>query len=67
MRDLGYTNGKPFLVTSVTSDGEYSRHVNYLLPDGTRKRITITLADDNPVMHAAIGDALVNERRRYGH
>lgn len=67
MEDKGYTNGAPYLVTSVTSDGEYSRHINYLLPDGSRRRVTIMLADDTPEMRDKIGDALANERRKYGH
>lgn len=65
--NASYTNGVPYIITAITSDGEFSRHVSYLLPDGSRKRITLMLADDDPLTHEKIGNALATGETRYGH
>lgn len=56
------TKDAPYLVTQTTDEGERSRRIDYLLPSGARRRVTIDQAHDSPQIQAAIGDALAQGR-----
>lgn len=67
MSESSYTNGAPFLVTQVEPEAEFSANIKYLLPDGSRKKVTLMVADSTEEMHSAIGDALAAGKIGYGH
>jgi hypothetical protein len=52
------TNNEKFMVTHTQDDGEYSRHLNFLLSDGSRRRVTIESASDSEETRQRIGAAL---------
>lgn len=65
-----HTNGEPWLETLARDEGERSRRIDFLLPAGERRRVTIDVAHDSPEIRAAIGDALSAGRtglHRKGH
>jgi hypothetical protein len=51
-------NARKFLVTRAHDDGEYSRHLDYLLENGSRRRVTIESASDSETLRQRIGEAL---------
>lgn len=47
-----------YLLTRAHDDGEYSRHLDYLLANGARRRVTIDAASDSPEIRHQLGLAL---------
>lgn len=47
-----------YLLTRSHDDGEYSRHLDYLLRDGSRRRVTIDAASDSQEVRHRLGLAL---------
>lgn len=53
-----YTNGRRFILTHSEIEGERSKHLHYLLPDGKRRKVTIDQAYDTDEWRTRIGEAL---------
>lgn len=61
MKD-NYTNGAPYLITQVETAGEYSKRIHYLFPDGSRRGVVISQADDAPGLRDRLGRAWAEGR-----
>lgn len=55
-----YTKDAPWIVAQVEDENEFSRHITYLLPDGTRRRVTIDVSMDSEDLRRRMGDALAS-------
>lgn len=61
-----FTNGAPFLVTLVEDVEERSRHIHYLLPNGSRRRVTIDVSEDSPETRQKLGESLAGNNYKRG-
>lgn len=57
-----YTNGAPYLITQVETLGEYSKRIHYLFPNGSRRGIIVSQAEDTPELRDKLGLAWASGR-----
>lgn len=57
-----HTNGAPFVITQVEDLGEFSRRISYLFPDGSRRGVVVTQAEDSPELRDKLGEAWASGR-----
>lgn len=61
-RGANYTNGEPYLVTQAYDESERGHSVHYLLPDGSRFKVTIDQSDATDEMKHKMGMAFAEGR-----